>query len=154
MLGKTIAHLETGDVFEPIRYVLTPFICSEYAHAMEDTTEWYYSAAAPFDRQLRPPSMIHADKMRLLEANCYEERRMAGIRTDDARIHYEYHAQHHSPAFVGEELIVSGRIEERYIKRGGDYLFYNLKVETSDGRLVTTYKDRTLLSYKTIEKSK
>jgi hypothetical protein len=79
---------------------------------------------------------------------------MAGIRTDDARIHYEYHAQHHSPAFVGEELVVSGRIEERYIKRGGDYLFYNLKVETSDGRLITTYKDRTLLSYKTIEKGK
>lgn len=154
MIGKTIADLQTGDVFEPIRYVVTPFICSEYAHAMEDSTEWYYSAVAPFDRQLRPPSMIHADKMRILEANCLEERRMAGIRTDDARIHYEYHAKHHSPAFVGEELVVSGGIVERYNKRGGEYLHYELKVETSDGRLVTTYNDLTLLSYKTIETRK
>ncbi len=151
MLGKTIGDLETGDVFQPIRYTLTPFVCAEYAHAMEDFSEWYYSAVEPFKRQVRPPGMIHADKMRLLEANCLEERRMAGIRTDDARIHYEYHARHHSPAFVGEELIVSGRIVERYQKRGGDYLYYELKVETADGRLVTTYNDRTLLSYKSIE---
>jgi hypothetical protein len=148
LLGKTIADLETGDVFKPIRYVLTAFMCAEYAHAMEDTTEWYYSAKEPFDRQLRPPGMIHADKMRLLEENCDEERRMAGIRTDDARIHYEYDAKHHSPAFVGEELVVSGRIVEKYEKRGGEYLYYELRVETSDGRLVTTYNDRTLLSYK------
>lgn len=148
MLGKTLADLEKGDVFEPIRYVLTDFICSEYAHANEDPTEWYYSALPPFNRQLRPPTMIHADKMRILEANCTEEKRISGQHTDDARIHYEYHAQHHSPAFVGEELVVSGRIVDRYEKRGGDYLHYELRVETADGRLVTTYNDLTLLSYK------
>lgn len=153
MLGKTIGDLETGDVFAPIRYTVTPFICSEYAHAMEDTTEWYYSAAAPFDRQLRPPTMIHADKMRILEENCNDERRIAGVHTGEARIHTEYHAKHHSPAFVGEELVVSGGIVERYTKRGGDYLHYELRVETSDGRLVTTYNDRTLLYYKKIESS-
>jgi hypothetical protein len=152
MLGKTIADLETGDVFEPVRYVLTDFICSEYAHANEDPAEWYYSAVPPFERQLRPPTMIHADKMRILEVNCTQERRIAGEHTDDARIHYEYHATHHSPAFVGEELVVSGRIVEKYERRGGRYLHYALRVETSDGRLVTTYEDLTLLSYKTVEK--
>lgn len=150
MLGKTIGDLETGDVFKPIRYVLTDFMCAEYAHQMEDTSEWYYSAVPPFNRQLRPPTMIHSDKMRVLEENCDLERRIANVHTDDARIHYEYNAKQHSPAFVGEELVVSGRIVERYEKRGGDYLHYELTVETSDGRLVTTYNDRTLLSYKPI----
>jgi hypothetical protein len=148
MLGKTIGDLEMGDVFTPVRYVLTPFMCAEYAHGVEDTSEWFYSAAAPFDRQLRPPTMIHADKMRLLEANCDLERRIAGIRTDDARIHYEYKATQHSPAFVGEEIVVSGEIVARYTKRGGEYLHYRLRVETSDGRLITSYDDLTLLSYK------
>jgi hypothetical protein len=154
MLGKTIGDLEAGDVFEPVRYVVTDFICSEYAHANEDPGEWYYSAANPLGAQLRPPTMIHADKMRLLEANCLEERRIAGQRTDDARIHVEYHAQHHSPAFVGEELVVSGRIVDRYTKRGGEYLHYEMKVETADGRLVTSYNDLTLLSYKPIAEAK
>ncbi|TDE03125.1 MaoC family dehydratase [Jiangella asiatica] len=153
MLGKTIGDLEPGDVFTPIRYTLTSFMCTEYAHAMEDPTECYYSDASLFGRQVRPPTMIHADKMRLLEANCDEERRIAGVRTDDARIHYEYHARHHSPAFVGEELVVSGRIVDKYLKRGREYLHYELRVETADGRLVTTYEDRTLLRFKKTEES-
>jgi hypothetical protein len=92
--------------------------------------------------------MIHSDKMRLLEANCAAERRMSGIRTDDARIHYEYDAVQHSPAYVGEELVVSGRIIDKYAKRGREFLHYELQVKTADGRLVSTYRDRTLLRYR------
>jgi hypothetical protein len=150
MLGGTIGDLEPGDVFTPVRYVLTSLMCSEYAHGAEDPTEIYYSDAGD-TRQIRPPTMIHTDKMRLLEANCDLERRLAGIRTDDARIHYEYEAEHHSPAYVGEELVVSGRITDKYIRRGREFIRYELRVETADGRLVTTYKDRTLLRYKKAE---
>ena len=154
MLGKTIGDLEPGDVFEPVTYVVTEFIAGEYARANEDPTEYYYSAVPPFDRQLRPPTMVHADKMRMLEANTLQERRISGEHTDDARVHYEYHAQHHSPAFVGDEIVVSGRIVDRFTKRGGEYLHYEMKVETTDGRLITTYNDLTLLSYKPIAEGK
>lgn len=148
MLGKTIADLEPGDVFKPVRYVLTSFMCAEYAHGVEDDKECYYSGTAEFGRQVRPPAMIHTDKMRLLEANCDEERRLAGIRTGDARIHYEYNATQHGPAYVGEELVVTGRILDKFVKRGREYLKYELTVETADGRLVTTYEDVTLLRYR------
>lgn len=149
MLGRTIADLEAGDVFRPVRYTLTAFMCAEYAHAMEDVTECYYAETEAYGRQIRPPTMIHSDKMRLLEANCDLERRLSGIRTDDARIHYEYDAQYHSPAFVGEDIVVSGRIVDKYVKRGREYIYYDLKVETGDGRLITTYRDRTLLRFRT-----
>ena len=148
MLGKTIADLETGDVFNPVSYLLAEQDVTEYAHGNQYGSEWHYSPAPPYDRVVRPPTMIHADKMKILEANCDMERRVANVHTDDARIHYEYHATHHSPAFVGEELVVTGGITERYEKRGGEYLHYWLRVETADGRLITTYEDRTLLSYK------
>ena len=149
MLGKTISDLETGDVFEPVHYTLTPFMCAIYAHAIEEPSEWYYSAAAPFDRQVRPPTMVHSDKMRLLEANCTQERRIANEHTNEARIHYEYNAVQHGPAFVGEEIVVSGKIVERFAKRGGDYLHYEMRIESGDGRLITTYNDLTLLAYNT-----
>ncbi len=154
MLGKTIADLEPGDEFKPVRYVLTSFMCSEYAHGAEDETECYYSGAGHFGRQIRPPTMVHTDKMRLLEANCDEERRLAGIRTDDARIHYEYEATQHSPAYVGEEIVVTGRIADKYIRREREFLHYEIEVSTADGRLVTTYKDRTLLRYRKTEESR
>lgn len=146
MLGGYISDLEAGDVFEPVEYELTAFMASEYAHGVEENWEGFH-AATNGRRQMRPPTMIHADKMRLLEANCHKERRISGDKGPNARVHYEYNATHHSPAYVGERLVVSGRITGRYVKRGRTYIDYSMEVRTSDGRLVTTYTDKTLLKY-------
>lgn len=148
MLGKTIGDLEAGDVFKPVEYEVTAFMCSEYAHGVEDNAEWFHSADTPAKRQMRPPTMIHVDKMRILEANCDQERRVSGMKAADARVHYEYHARQHSPAYVGERVVVSGKITAKYVKRGRTYIDYYLEVRTKDGRLVTTYTDKTLLAYK------
>jgi hypothetical protein len=155
MLGGYISDLEAGDVFEPVEYILTPFMCSEYAHGVETAREWFHSPRAPSGRQMRPPTMIHVDKMRILEANCLKEQRVSAggrittaAKGPDARIHYEYHSRQHSAAYVGERLIVSGKITDKYIKRGRPYLEYYLEVRTAEGRLVTTYTDKTLLRYK------
>ena len=148
MLGGYISDLEAGDVFQPVEYRLTAFMASEYAHAVEDNCEWYHSSRTPAGKQIRPPTMIHVDKMRILEANCDKEQRVSGMKGPDARVHYEYHAKHHSPAYVGERVIVTGHIVDKYVKRGRPYLWYYLEVRTADGRLVTTYNDLTLLKYK------
>lgn len=154
LLGGYISDLEAGDVFEPVRYTLTAASVSAYATGNEEAGAWFHGDESPWGRQVRPPTMIHSDKMRLLEANCTSERRIAGMTgtgpalETDARIHYEYHARQHSPAFVGEELVVNGRIKDRYERRGRTYLQYELEVRTGDGRLVTTYLDRTLLKYR------
>jgi len=147
MLGGYISDLEAGDVFQPVEYRLTAFMTSEYAHGVEENWEGYHSARAPDGRQIRPPTMIHVDKMRILEKNCLKEQRVSGMKGPHARVHYEYHARHHSPAYVGETLIVSGKITDKYVKRGRTYINYYLEVRTGDGRLVTTYTDKTLLRY-------
>lgn len=147
MLGGMISDLEAGDEFQPIRYVVTPMMTAEYAHGVEEPSEWFYSADNPLGRQARIPLMVHADKMRLLEVNCPKEARLSGVRGPDARVHYEYHARHRGIAYVGEELVVSGRILERYIKRDRVYLHYQMEVKTADGRLICDYTDRTLLKY-------
>lgn len=154
MLGGYISDLQAGDVFEPVRYTLTAEAVNAYADGNEEDGSWFHSNQSPWERQVRPPTMIHSDKMRILEANCLKEQRIAGMAgtgpelKTDARIHFEFNAQQHSPAFVGEELVVSGRIKDRYEKRGRTYLQYELEVHTSDGRLITTYLDRTLLKYR------
>ena len=147
MLGGYISDLEKGDVLKPVEYVLTPFMCNVYANGVEETYEGFRSALCPAGRQMRPPTMVHADKMHLLETNCLKERRIAGDMGPAARIHYEYYAKHHSPAYVGERLIVTGKITDRYEKRGRTYIDYEMEVRTADGRLVTTYFDKTLLKY-------
>lgn len=154
MLGGYISDLQAGDEFEPVRYTLTADAVNAYADGNEEDGSWFHSEANPWGKQVRPPTMIHSDKMRLLEANCAKERRIASMSgtgpelKTDARIHYEYHCCQHSPAFVGEELVISGRIKERYELRGRTFLRYELEVHTGDGRLITTYLDRTLLRYR------
>jgi hypothetical protein len=148
MLGGMISDLETGDEFKPVRYTVTSLMTTEYAHGVEEDSEWFHSDANPLGRQVRIPLMIHADKMRLLEVNCPGEARLSGVHGPDARIHYEYHARHRSPAYVGEELVITGRILERYTKRDRVYLHYQMEVHTADGRLVTEYTDRTVLKYR------
>jgi hypothetical protein len=148
MLGGYISDLDTGDVFEPVEYTLTAFMCSEYAHGTEEQSEFFHSPHNPAGRQMRPPTMIHADKMLLLEKNCKKEQRISGMKGPDARVHYEYHAKQHSPAYVGDTLVVTGRIVEKYVKRNRTYLWYYMEVHARDGRLITTYNDHTLLRYK------
>jgi hypothetical protein len=148
MLGGYISDLDTDDVFEPVEYELTAFMCSEYAHGTEENSEFAHSSLNAAGKHFRLPTMIHVDKMRLLEKNCLKEQRISGMKGPDARVHYEYHAKHHSAAAAGETLVVTGRIVEKYVKRGRQYLWYYLEVHTKDGRLVTTYNDRTLLRYK------
>ncbi|MCL1838722.1 MAG: MaoC family dehydratase N-terminal domain-containing protein [Propionibacteriaceae bacterium] len=157
MLGGYIHDLEPGDVLKPVRYVLTAEQIAWYADANEEDGDWFHSDANPWGKTVRPPTMIHSDKMRILEANVDKERRIAGMTgegpdlTSDARIHYEYFAQQHSPAYVGEEMVVTCRIIDKYIKRGREYLHYYMEVHTGDGRLVTSYNDLTLLRYQKAE---
>jgi hypothetical protein len=148
MLGGYISDLETGDVFEPVTYTLTPLIVAEYAHGVEEDWEWCQSANSPWGRQVRLPTQVHSDKMRIWEVNCPKEARIFGEDAEDARIHYEYHARHHGPAFTGDELTVSGRVVELYVKRGREYLHCAFEVHAADGRLVTEYSDRLLLKYR------
>ncbi len=150
MLDGTIADLEPGDEFRPVRYLLTEFIAEEYAHGMEQDPDDYLVEVDGELRQVRLPTAVHSDKMRLLEANT-NETRLEGHYAKDARVHYEYEAQHHSPAFVGEEIVLTGRIIDKYVRKGRQYLSYEIEVKTGDGRPVTTYHDRTLLRYRTEE---
>lgn len=141
MLDGELLDLEKGDVFRPISYELTPYICSVYAHGVEENSEFFHSAANVYGRQVRPPTAVHMEKMRLLEENTK--------RGKTARVHYEYHCKNFDVAFVGETIHVTGKIIDRYEKRGRPYVQYELEVRAGDGRLIAHYFDRTLLKYKT-----
>ena len=148
MLDGYISDLEPGDELRSVTFTVTPHMAAAYARGMEEHFESFQGPAPDGTGQMRSPAAIHTDKMRLLEENCSKEQRLHGEQAKDARMHYEYEAQQHSPAFVGDELTVTGRITDKYERRGRTFLCYALEVNTADGRLVTSYKDKTLLRYK------
>ena len=147
MLDGFITDLEPGDVFRPVEYELTSLIVTEYAHGNEELSEFFHSINNVYGRQVRPPTMIHCERMRILEVNCTREKRLAGEAAADARVFYEYHAENLSPAFVGERLIISGRCADVFEKRGRRYNRHELLVTTADGRPVTKYREQMLMRF-------
>lgn len=140
-LGQHVSDLEPGDVLQPVRYVMTPFIAREYCHGVDEVAEVFHSPSAG-GVQYAPPTLVHIDKIRLLKRNCPLG---AG---PSARIHYEYHATHHEPVHVGTELIASGEVSRKYQKRGRDYIELRIELRSAqDGQLFTSYRDTAVLSY-------
>lgn len=147
MLDGYISDLEPGDEFRPVTYTLTELIVAEYVHGVEELSEYFHGSHNRYGRVVRPPTCIHMERMRLLEENCTKERRLAGEAASDWRIHYEYHSEQKSSAFVGEELVISGRVPDVYVKRGRVFNRYEIDVHAGDGRHVARYYERMMLRY-------
>ena len=143
--GRYVSDLEKGDEFEPYAYSMTPFVVREYAHGVEEAAEIFHGGTEG-SPQLAPPTLIHIDKIRLLKQNC------PGGKGPHARIHYQYSATHHAPVPVNERLVASGRVTDRYEKRGRDYLEITIELRRErDGGLLISYRDTAVLSFQSKE---
>ena len=107
--------------------------------------EWYDSAmlSAATNELRQVGSNIHTDE---------EFARSEGFTTAnaDGMIMTNWCSEMLLRAF-GMDYLTRGELRTKYIKRGRQYIDYYLEVRTSDGRLVTTYTDTTLLRYKKVD---
>ena len=143
-IGRFVSDLEEGDILESVVYVLSPFMVREYCRGAGEHAESFHGPSVDgSEPQQVPPTLIHIDKFRLLDRTC------PGGPGPNARIHYEYHATHHRPVPIGEQLRASGRVARRYERRGRQYLEIEIDLRVhATGELLTTYRDTALLAYK------
>jgi hypothetical protein len=123
---------------------MSPFVIREYCHGTGETFEPFHSPSELTGGcQVAPPTLAHIEKIRLLKRNC-----PAG-NGPDARIHFTYHAVHHAPIVAGTDLITSGYVSAKYVKRDRTYLDIEIEVrEKETGRLLTSYSDSAILGYR------
>lgn len=149
MLHRSTAELEEGDEFEPVRYVLSDFVIREYCHGNEESWEGFHGPAPETDGlQVAAPTLAHIEKIRLFKHNCPEGPGAT------ARIHYEYFATHLAAIPANTELLTSGRVAKRYVKRGRTYLEIHVEVcNAESGELYTRYVDTALIGYQQQEEA-
>jgi hypothetical protein len=137
-----VSDLEVGDVLEPVRYVMTPFVVREYCHGVDEVAEEFHRVVPDVGQQLVPPPLAHIDKIRLVNKNCPEGP------GPTARIHYQFHSKQHKLVEVGADLTCSGHVARRYEKKGRVYLEMEIEVrETETNELVTSYWDTAILNF-------
>lgn len=142
MLGRYVSDLAEGDQLLPVTYELTPFMVREYCHGVGEHAEEFHRPVPGIGAQLVPLPMVHIDKIRLINANCPEGP------GPNARIHYEFRAQHHRLTPVGESLTTSGSVVRRYGRKGRTHLDLEIEVRiVNSGELVVSYLDTAILNY-------
>jgi hypothetical protein len=142
MLGRWVSDLEVGDVLGPMDHELTPFLIREYAHAVEETAERHLGC----DAQIALPTMVHGAKKRLFDHACPEG---AG---PDARLHLVYDATYHQVIPAGRVVTIRGEVAEQYEHKGRPHVVLEIEVRDKEtGDLYTSYRDTSLLSYRSSE---
>jgi hypothetical protein len=142
VLGRWVSDLQVGDRLPEVEYVASPFMIREYCHGVEETSERFLGVSPP-GGQLAVPTLVHIDKLRVLDRAC------PGGPGPAARVHYEYAATYHRPVAAGARMAVSGQIEERSERNGRERLVIVFELrDAGSGALHTTYRDTSLLSYR------
>lgn len=137
--GRYTSDLEVGDTLGPVDYTMSRFVVREYCHA----NELHQPCFQEKDGQFAPPTLVHLDKLRLYKIAC------PGGAGPSARVHYEYDATIHAPVPVEVPLRVSGKVTERFEKRGREYVVTEIVLRTAkDDEPLITYRDTVILAYK------
>ena len=91
-----------------------------------------------------PPTLIHLDKLRLYRHACPKGT------GPHARVHIEYDATFHDAVPVGDELRVGGKVSERYREARARPMCISTWscARAEDDRLLISYRDTVILSYK------
>jgi hypothetical protein len=140
MLGRKVSDLEKGDSLGPVEHLLTAFMVREYAHSVEEDHDRHH--CRPADGQVAPPTIVHADKVRILDRLCPDH-------SGPARLHLVYDAVHHQPMAASRLLTVSGAVSDRYERRGRDHVEITFEVRDKlTGVLYTTYRDTTIMNFR------
>lgn len=142
-IGRYTSDLAEGDVFEPVRYVLSDFVIREYCHGNEETWEGFHGPTVETSGvQVAAPTLAHIEKIRLFKKNC------PGGPGPTARIHYEYSAKHFAAIPANTKLVTTGRVARRYVKRGRTYIEIHIEVRSAEtDELFTRYVDTALVGY-------
>lgn len=108
---NTWQDLHVGHVFEPVRYVVTPQAVAAYLAAVGLSNPWF-EGSSPFGAPVVPPTLITTDYSALL----------AQVLPPIIGMHSEHRMELRRPIPVGAEVIVTGRVEDKYVKRGRNYV--------------------------------
>jgi acyl dehydratase len=132
------AHMEVGEEYHD-EYLLTPELAREYALGIEDPNPWYLEDS-PFGGPVANPILIVAQHVRLLKTKYVA----AG------NVHTRHETQFRNPARLGKKIRISGKLVDKYIKRGREYLVVECHSVDEDGveicrdrrTIITRYEKR------------
>jgi acyl dehydratase len=115
------ADLPIGEEYADT-YLLTPELAQEYAAGIEDVNPWYL-AQSPFGGPVANPILLVAQHARLFKTKY----------STAGNVHTQHDTLFLNPARIGKRINIYGKLVEKYIKRGREYLVMECRSVDEDG---------------------
>jgi acyl dehydratase len=103
-------------------YVLTPELARDYAAGVDDLNPWYL-AESPFGGPVANPMLLVAQHVRLFKTKY----------ATAGNVHTRHETQFLNPARIGKVIKLYGKLVEKYVKRGREYLVMECRSVDEDG---------------------
>lgn len=103
-------------------YVLTPELARDYAAGIEDLNPWYLEQS-PFGGPVANPILLVAQHARLFKT----------VYSTAGNVHTRHETQFLNPARLGKTIKIYGKLVDKYIKRGREYLVMDCRSVDEDG---------------------
>ncbi len=129
-------ELVVGDDLGSFEYEVTEEVVREYAHDWDDANPWY-TEASPFGYPVAPPAVMAGLTGFRLLANKFNARATIGAQTQHKNL---------GPLPVGGTMTTKGRIADKYVKRGLEYVVIESTSYDGEGRPFRQSTDHILLS--------
>ena len=117
-------------------YVLTPEMAREYAEGIEDVNAWYLEHS-PFGGPVANPILIVAQHVRLFKTKY----------ATAGNVHTRHETQFLNPARIGKKIKVYGKLVDKYVKRGGEYLVMECRSVDEDDIEICRDRRTVLIRY-------
>jgi len=132
-----------GDTLGPIEYVVDKEAVEQYCDDWKDPNPIYLEDS-PFGGPVVPPAFrAGLDSFRLL-ATKFDSHATVGVKTEH---------QYINPAKIGKRLITTGKIADKYIKRGIEYVVIEYSMVDEDGVEIRRSVDHIALSVERVTDS-
>ena len=132
-----------GDTLGPIEYVVDKEAVEQYCDDWKDPNPIYLKDS-PFGGPVVPPAFrAGLDSFRLL-ATKFDSHATVGVKTEHEYI---------NPAKIGKRLITTGKIADKYIKRGIEYVVIEYSMVDEDGVEIRRSVDHIALSVERVTDS-
>jgi len=121
----TFDKINVGDELVPREFILSEDLIQQYEKIIG--TNLFYSKDSPFGYRIAPPSIATAFLVHSFYATYPQLERVSG------RLHAKQEFEFIRPLRSGQKFVTTGRVVDKYIKRGKKYICYELIYKDIDG---------------------
>lgn len=133
--------ITVGDELGPVEYLVSEEVVRQYGEDWADSNPWY-SGPSPFGGPVAPPAVMAGLTGFRLLATKFNARATIGAQTAHRNL---------APLPVGQNMITKGRIADKYVKRGLEYVVITSTSYGEDGVAFRESTDHILLSLERVE---